>query len=223
MYAEQSMVKRPRVATWGGFVCLFFVLLFVAAGSAQQPPPAKPKPATPKTSSSSADHQEPKPASSEGTAQAPAKEATTKQAQDAAPADIDPSHYAGSQACADCHESAGSSFPTNPHHKTLESKRPDKQGCEACHGAGKAHAESGDPDNIIRFESVSKAGTAKICAACHDLSQVKAKSSLLHREHGKADVGCLECHSIHSAKAGTTLLKSESTKVCSTCHENRQP
>jgi predicted CXXCH cytochrome family protein len=214
------MVKRPRVAAWEGFVYLLFVLLFGAAGSAQ-PPPSKPKPATPKTGSSSADHQEPKPASGRSAAQAPAKEAATKQApQDAAPADIDPSHYAGSQACADCHEAAGNSFPTNPHRKTLENKRPDRQGCEACHGAGKAHAESGDPDNIIRFESVSKAGTAKICGACHDLSPVK--SSSLHASHGKADVGCLECHSIHSAKAGTTLLKSENAKLCSTCHENRQ-
>jgi predicted CXXCH cytochrome family protein len=227
MYAEQSMVKQPKVTAWAGLVCLLYTFLFVAAGVAQQP--SKPKPATPKTSSSSANQQEPKPASGKSAAQVPAKEAATNQAQDAAPADIDPSQYAGSQACSDCHEAAGGSFPTNPHHKTLENTRPDRpdrQGCEACHGAGKVHAESGDPDNIVRFESVSKAGTAKICSACHDLSQVKAqvkvKSSSLHASHSKADVGCLECHSIHSAKAGTVLLKSDNVKLCSTCHESRQ-
>lgn len=204
----RGMLKSPTVVVWSGIV----LLVFVSVGSSQQP--AKPQPAKAKTNTS-AGHQEPKTASGKS-----AQEATPKQEQDAASGDVDPSKYAGSQACIDCHENAGSSFPKTPHSKTLQNQHPDQQGCEACHGAGKAHAESGDPDNIIRFESVSKAGTAKICSPCHDLSQVK--SSSLHASHSKADVGCLECHSVHAAKVEGTLLKSEKAKLCTTCHADRQ-
>jgi predicted CXXCH cytochrome family protein len=206
----RRMLRPPTVAVWAGLV----LLLFVAAGSSQQP--AKPQPPKAKANSTGgAGHEQAKPVPGKS-----AQEATPKQEQGAASGDVDPSKYAGSQACIDCHENAGSGFATTPHGKTLENQRPDQQGCEACHGAGKAHAESGDPDNIVRFESVSKAGTTKICSTCHDLSQTR--SSALHASHGKAGVGCLECHSVHSARVEATLLKSDKTKLCTTCHADHQ-
>ena len=202
------MSKPRNVAVWAGFV----FLLFFAVSFAQQPP--NPQPAKPKTNGSPG-HSEAKPSAGKSATETPSKEE-----QGRAISNIDPSQYVGTQACADCHENAGGSFTTNPHHKTLEDKSPDRQGCEACHGAGKAHAESGDPDNIVRFESVSKAGIAKICSECHNLSQ--GNTSSLHSSHSKADVGCLDCHSVHSAKVQGHLLKSENPKLCSTCHANRQ-
>ncbi len=140
--------------------------------------------------------------------------------QDAESDSVDPSQYVGTEACKGCHENVGGSFAANPHSKTLSEKRPDRQGCESCHGPGKSHAESGDPDNIIRFESVSKTGTSKICSPCHLFSE--GHGSPLHVHHGKADVGCLDCHSVHSAKVQEHLLKSELSKLCSTCHMRKQ-
>ena len=133
---------------------------------------------------------------------------------------IDASLYAGTETCKGCHEEEGNKFAANPHSKTLTNKRPDRQGCESCHGPGQSHSEAGDPENIVRFESLSKADRSKICSECHDLS--KGAGRAVHEQHSKASVGCLECHTIHTAKVQQRLLKSERLKLCSTCHASKQ-
>ena len=37
--------------------------------------------------------------------------------------------------------------------RSINTRGPEWQGCEACHGPGKAHAESGDQDKIIRLQA----------------------------------------------------------------------
>jgi len=133
---------------------------------------------------------------------------------------VDASLYTGTETCKGCHEDEGNKFGANPHSKTLTNKRPDRQGCESCHGPGQSHSEAGDPENIVRFESLSKAETSKICSECHDLS--KGAGWAVHEQHSKASVGCLECHTIHTAKVQQRLLKSERPKLCSTCHASKQ-
>ena len=68
---------------------------------------------------------------------------------------IDPSQYVGADACKTCHETAAKGYDKGPHWKTTLAKHegPRWQGCEACHGPGKEHAESADPTKIIRFPS----------------------------------------------------------------------
>src|ERR1044071_7919800 len=73
--------------------------------------------------------------------------------------------YVGSETCKTCHEDIFKNFETTPHFKTtLTKKGPQWQGCEACHGPGKAHVESGgDKSKIFVFtgakpEDVSKRG-----------------------------------------------------------------
>jgi hypothetical protein len=52
--------------------------------------------------------------------------------------------YVGAETCKTCHEDIFKNFETTPHFKTTLTKRgPEWQGCEACHGPGKAHVESG--------------------------------------------------------------------------------
>src|SRR5262249_34755869 len=53
----------------------------------------------------------------------------------------DPSLYAGIDVCAACHDKQAKSYNQGPHWKTelQKSRGPEWQGCEACHGPGKAH------------------------------------------------------------------------------------
>ena len=70
----------------------------------------------------------------------------------------DPSLYVGAETCKTCHEDIFKNFETTPHFvTTLENKRgPEWQGCEACHGPGKEHVESGgDKTKIFTFKGVS--------------------------------------------------------------------
>jgi len=132
---------------------------------------------------------------------------------------VDASLYTGTETCKGCHEDEGNKFAANPHSKTLTNQRLDTQGCESCHGPGQSHSEAGDPENIVRFESLSKAATSKICSECHDLSNGAGRA--MHEQHAKASIGCLECHTIHTAKVQQRLLKSERSKLCSTCHASK--
>src|SRR5437870_3904238 len=54
-----------------------------------------------------------------------------------------PEDFVGDAKCMECHENTAKAFPSSPHaiyvHNTSLSV--DKQGCESCHGPGKAHVE----------------------------------------------------------------------------------
>src|SRR6516162_2719407 len=71
---------------------------------------------------------------------------------------VDPSQYVGAETCMSCHEEVAAELIKGPHGKTPPAKHegPQWQGCEACHGPGKAHAESGDPDKIIHPRELSR-------------------------------------------------------------------
>ena len=62
----------------------------------------------------------------------------------------DPTLYVGAETCKTCHEEQAKSYDQGPHWKTTldKHKGPEWQGCEACHGPGKEHAESADPSKI---------------------------------------------------------------------------
>src|SRR5262245_26258574 len=58
--------------------------------------------------------------------------------------------FAGSETCGMCHEDIAKAFAKSPHHLVDGDKKRgwDGRACESCHGAGKAHAESGDAKTI---------------------------------------------------------------------------
>ena len=77
----------------------------------------------------------------------------------------DPSLYVGAETCKTCHEDIFKNFETTPHFvTTLENKRgPEWQGCEACHGPGKEHVESGgDKTKIFTFKERRPRSPARV-------------------------------------------------------------
>ncbi|HLW51555.1 MAG TPA: DmsE family decaheme c-type cytochrome [Candidatus Angelobacter sp.] len=136
---------------------------------------------------------------------------------------VDPSQYVGADTCKTCHEEVAASYDKGPHWKTTLAKHegPEWQGCEACHGPGKAHAESADPDKIIRFPKLSSEESSKRCLSCHQFGEEHA--NFLRSEHLKNNVGCVDCHSIHHAKVDRKLLRAAQPQLCYTCHLEVKP
>ncbi len=134
----------------------------------------------------------------------------------------DPSQYVGAETCETCHEDIGAGHEKGPHSKMTPGKRgPEFQGCEACHGPGKAHAESADPDKIIRFPGLLREESSRRCLRCHEAEPDKA--NFLRSEHAENNVGCIDCHSIHAAKIQATLLRAPQPQLCRSCHKDDRP
>jgi DmsE family decaheme c-type cytochrome len=130
----------------------------------------------------------------------------------------DPSQYVGSDTCKTCHEEQFNSFEKGPHWKTETDKHhgPAWQGCEACHGPGKAHAESGDVTKIINLTKLSREQSSRRCLSCHEFDE--EHSNFLRSQHVKNNVGCIDCHSVHAPKVENQLLKAAQPTLCFSCH-----
>jgi DmsE family decaheme c-type cytochrome len=135
----------------------------------------------------------------------------------------DPSLYAGTDTCKTCHEEIGKTYDHSPHWKTLLNHRGVQyQGCEACHGPGKAHAEAGgDITKIIRFKELSREESSKRCLSCHEFGEEHA--NFLRSEHLKNNVGCIDCHSAHHPKVERALLMMAQPMLCYGCHLEIKP
>jgi DmsE family decaheme c-type cytochrome len=149
-------------------------------------------------------------------AQAPGdKPAGAPQAKDAAPGD-----FVGSETCATCHEEVAKKFADNPHAKMVL-MRGNAAGvtCENCHGAGKAHVESGgDKTKIFSPAEASPKEVDAKCLSCH----AGAHPNFDRSPHAKAGVSCLGCHDIHGSKE-ETLLKAPQPTLCFQCHTDVKP
>lgn len=133
----------------------------------------------------------------------------------------DPSLYVGADACKTCHQPEATSYDRGPHWRTENGKHkgPQWQGCEACHGPGKAHVDSGgDPTKIIRFPTLSAKQASERCLACHEASE--SHQSFMRSPHLANGVGCTTCHSIHAPKVQHTLLVSAQPNLCYGCHRD---
>jgi hypothetical protein len=99
-----------------------------------------------------------------------------------------PVHYAGQQACLDCHDDVGTARRGGRHEKIA---------CEACHGPLSKHA-SGDPG-----AKPNALSPRRLCLTCHTKSAGKpdAFPQITPSEHGD-DAACTVCHQPHSPKIG---------------------
>lgn len=129
--------------------------------------------------------------------------------------------YSGSIACRTCHPDVYATFYRNPHHKTLiDAGLPtDKQGCESCHGPGKAHIEAkGDKTKIFAFSQKQPRQIVDRCLTCH--SDTLSRANIRRSDHTRADVVCSNCHSIHKSPTAKALLAKSQTDLCYSCHSN---
>jgi len=151
----------------------------------------------------------------------PTAEHAAEQAVIANPSDA--SLYAGTDTCRTCHEEIAKSYDHGPHWKTLLNHRGVQyQGCEVCHGPGKAHAEGGgDITKIISFKMLSREESSKRCLGCHELGEEHA--NFLRSEHLKNNVGCIDCHSAHHPKVERALLTMAQPMLCYGCHAEVKP
>jgi DmsE family decaheme c-type cytochrome len=132
--------------------------------------------------------------------------------------------YLGSEGCRECHAETYKNFEATPHWKTTLDGRAGArldamhQGCESCHGPGKAHADSlGDPKKVVSFRGMKPAEVAQRCLTCHQYGEEHA--NFRRSAHKSGNVTCLDCHSVHHFAEKQYLLRSAQPHLCYGCHQ----
>jgi predicted CXXCH cytochrome family protein len=143
-----------------------------------------------------------------------------------APPEIPGATFVGSETCAECHADIHGGFSTATHAK-LQAAGPNavNMGCEACHGPGSVHKESGGAAHTI----INPNRSPETCFKCH--LDKRGEFSLPHTHpvlegaHGSGlpagqRVTCSDCHNPHKGQAiiggGTSLSIEQDT--CGKCH-----
>ena len=122
--------------------------------------------------------------------------------------------YVGEQTCLSCHTDQR---VVGAHARAQDPRTPAAaQTCETCHGAGRAHAESGDPALIRTFTTLSARDANATCTTCHNRGTHALWSGSMHDVR---NVSCVTCHSVHSPKSDVAQLKAASEReTCIQCH-----
>jgi hypothetical protein len=95
-----------------------------------------------------------------------------------------PVHYAGQQACFDCHQDV-EDLKLQDVHSEIK--------CETCHGPGYNHAREGDASEIL------KPSSREFCGSCHAKNAAKQSDAIFQVDLKEHNTGkkCIECHNPH--------------------------
>jgi DmsE family decaheme c-type cytochrome len=129
--------------------------------------------------------------------------------------------YAGEATCLGCHDDRA--YKGTSHGLAFNPRTPSaSHGCESCHGPGRAHAESGDPDLMRSFTELRPAEVSGTCTTCHN----RASHALWDGSpHDQRSLSCVTCHSVHDPRGPSQIKAANQTALCSSCHRsvtNRQ-
>ncbi len=124
--------------------------------------------------------------------------------------------YVGSKECVQCHADETEHFAGSTHArlKLADAKIGDTV-CEACHGQGSLHVQSGGKAGTI----INPRRSPEACFQCH--LDKRGEVSLPHSHpilSGK--VSCVDCHDVHKGNAvrGGGAALAASTETCLRCH-----
>lgn len=140
----------------------------------------------------------------------------------------------GSAVCLECHDEIGNFLRKGKHRHEMFLGAAGR-GCEACHGEGSAHVESGEPADIwggVVLAGWSSQQKSKACLSCHkenvhgwssaphasDLSCWDCHGEMLHFEapQNQKRAACAECH---RDVAMRTKLQYRHPVSCESCHD----
>jgi len=94
-----------------------------------------------------------------------------------------PMHYAGKDACAECHDD---------YVLEMESDMHAGLSCETCHGPGLAHYENPDSARLIVPDQ------REFCGLCHAMNATREyKLSQIDLQEHNPEKKCIECHNPH--------------------------
>jgi DmsE family decaheme c-type cytochrome len=151
----------------------------------------------------------------QGRAQAPAVDKAPAPAVDNTPAT-----YVGSTVCQACHEDFFNAIQKSPHGVIESDKKRgwDGKTCEACHGAGSRHAESGSAEEIRNPAKLQATEVDKTCLKCHLNEPTHA--GRIQSSHARSQIACTSCHSIHAhGPDGLVVRKAAAVnELCAGCH-----
>ena len=157
-----------------------------------------------------------------GTAATPNRPAvSTPEGVPTPPANQDPAPaagFAGDAVCLDCHEDQTKTYAGTAHARAKNPRTPAAgQGCESCHGPGKAHADSGGESPMKNPVKMQPRDVSEMCTTCHNRS---AHADWAGGKHDSRNISCSTCHSVHQPKSEIAMLKTETqTETCSQCHK----
>jgi DmsE family decaheme c-type cytochrome len=157
-------------------------------------------------------------------AQSPAADSKKEAVHSAVASPIDPSQYVGEETCKTCHADLPrkdfvKNYESSPHYATTMNtkKGPEWHGCEACHGPGKEHVDSGgDKTKIFTFKNASAKEISARCLTCHEYGE--EHSNFGRSAHLQNNVGCTDCHDPHNPKENQFLMKEKQPQLCYGCH-----
>ena len=140
--------------------------------------------------------------------------------------------YSGDpQVCINCHgaggEKAAKSIYLTTHATTADTATPfahENQGCEACHGPSKMHAEKQAtayrPAPPISFSKDTPAEEKNsTCLGCHSDNR-----SMFHwagSVHDIENTACVDCHTVHRPNDPVLTLETQ-PQVCYACHQEQR-